>query len=99
MPSPERDITPPPTFMSSPLAIDALFHRYDSGEYFSRLINQPTPHPLRQAPVLVYHATLTMAEPQFTVVMPTFNHESNIHDSLDGTAAARCRLTASSTTG
>jgi glycosyltransferase involved in cell wall biosynthesis len=70
------------------LAIDALFRGYDSGEYFSRLINQPTPHPLRQAPVLVYHATLTMAEPQFTVVMPTFNHESNIHDSLDGTAAA-----------
>ena len=74
--------------MSSPSAIDALFRGYDSGDYFSRLINQPAPHPLRQAPVLVYHATLTAAEPQFTVVMPTFNHESNIHDSLDGAATA-----------
>ena len=44
--------------MSSPAAIDALLRRYVSGEYFSRLINHPAPHRLRQPPELVYHALL-----------------------------------------
>ena len=74
--------------MSSRSTIDALLRRYDSGEYFSRLINHPAPHRLRQAPVLVYYASLNAVEPRFTVVMPTFNHESDIEDSLDAAARA-----------
>ena len=74
--------------MSSPSAIDALLRHYESGEYFSRLINHPAPHRLRQAPVLVYHARLNAVEPRFTIVMPTFNHESNVEDSLDAAATA-----------
>jgi glycosyltransferase involved in cell wall biosynthesis len=73
--------------MSSPSAIDALLRDYAGGEYFSRLINHPTPHRLRRPPVLVYFAVLNSAAPRFTIVMPTFNHESNIEDALD--AAAR----------
>jgi glycosyltransferase involved in cell wall biosynthesis len=73
--------------MSSPSAIDALLRDYAGGEYFSRLLNHPTPHVLRQPPVLVYSAVLSGAKPRFTIVMPTFNHESNIEDVLD--AAAR----------
>ena len=68
--------------MSSPSAIDDLLRRYASGDYFAGLINHPTPHRLRQAPELVYHETLTAHQPRFTIVMPTFNHESNIHDAL-----------------
>src|SRR5947207_14415364 len=74
--------------MSSPSSIDALLRRYQSGDYFSRLINHPAPHRLRQAPVLVYYATLSAVEPRFTIVMPTFNHESNIQDSLEAAATA-----------
>ncbi len=74
--------------MSSSSAIDALLRRYDSGDYFARLINHPVPHRLRQAPELVYHATLNAAEPRFTIVMPTFNHESNVGDSLAAAVAA-----------
>jgi glycosyltransferase involved in cell wall biosynthesis len=74
--------------MSSPSSIDALLRRYESGEYFLRLINHPEPHRLRQAPVLVYYATLNAIEPRFTIVMPTFNHESNVQDSLEAAATA-----------
>jgi glycosyltransferase involved in cell wall biosynthesis len=74
--------------MSSPSSIDALLRRYESGEYFLRLINHPEPHRLRQAPVLVYYATLNAVEPRFTIVMPTFNHESNVQDSLEAAATA-----------
>jgi glycosyltransferase involved in cell wall biosynthesis len=74
--------------MSSPSSIDALLRRYETGEYFSRLINHPEPHRLRQAPVLVYYATLNAVEPRFTIVMPTFNHESNVQDSLEAAATA-----------
>jgi glycosyltransferase involved in cell wall biosynthesis len=73
--------------MSSPSAIDALLRDYAGGGYFSRLINHPRPHGLRQPPVLVYFAALSGATPRFTIVMPAFNHESNIEDTLD--AAAR----------
>jgi Glycosyl transferase family 2 len=73
--------------MSSPSAIDALLRDYVGGEYFSRLINHPEPHGLRQPPVLVYFAAPSGATPRFTIVMPTFNHESHIEDALD--AAAR----------
>jgi glycosyltransferase involved in cell wall biosynthesis len=72
--------------VSSLFAIDALLRHYDSGQYFSRLINHPTAHRLRRAPQLVYHATLNDVEPRFTVVMPTFNHEANVQDSLDAAA-------------
>ena len=74
--------------MSSPSSIDALLRRYESGEYFSRLINHPAPHRLRQAPVLMYYARLNAVEPRFTIVMPTFNHESNVQDSLNAAATA-----------
>jgi glycosyltransferase involved in cell wall biosynthesis len=74
--------------MSSPSAIDALLRDYDSGEYFSRLVNQPAPHRWRKAPEVIYHAALNALEARFTVVMPTFNHASNIHDALDATATA-----------
>lgn len=74
--------------MSSPAAIDALLGNYNSGQYFSRLVNQPAPHPLRKAPEVVYHAALSVLEPRFTVVMPAFNHADTIHASLDATATA-----------
>lgn len=74
--------------MSSRRAIDALLRDYGSGEYFSRLVNQPAPHRLRKAPELVYHATLNALVPRFTVVMPAFNHADNIQNSLNATAAA-----------
>jgi len=77
--------------MSTPEAIAALLHRYASGDYFSRLINHPVPHQLRQPPELVYHATVSAVDPGFTVVMPTFNHESNVADSLEAAAAAASR--------
>ena len=48
--------------MSSLSSIDVLLRRYASGEYFLQLINHPAPHRLRQAPVLVYHATLNAVE-------------------------------------
>ena len=88
-PAVARRPAPRTDYMSSPSAIDALLRRYDSGEYFSRLINHPTPHRLRQAPELVYHATLNAVEPRFTIVMPTFNHESNVQDSLDAAVTRR----------
>jgi len=74
--------------MSSPVAIDALRRRYDSGEYFASLLHCPAPHRLRQPPALVYHATLNGLAPRFTIVMPTFNHAANIEDSLGAVAAA-----------
>ena len=77
--------------MSSSAAIDDLLRRYASGQYFSQLINHPQPHRLRQPPELVYHATVNAVEPAFTIVMPTFNHESNIADSLEAAAnSASC---------
>jgi glycosyltransferase involved in cell wall biosynthesis len=72
--------------MSSPCTIDALLGGHDSGEYFSRLVNHPAPHRLRERPELVYHATLNALEPRFTVVMPTFNHAPGIEDAIHATA-------------
>jgi glycosyltransferase involved in cell wall biosynthesis len=73
--------------MSSPSTIDTLLGSHDSGEYFSRLVNHPAAHRLRVRPELAYHATLNAPEPRFTVVMPAFNHESVIRDSIEATAA------------
>src|ERR1700676_3422033 len=73
--------------MSSPSTIDTILSSHDSGEYFSRLVNHPAGHRLRQKPELVYHATLNALEPRFTVVKPTFNHEPVIQDSIGAIAA------------
>jgi hypothetical protein len=73
--------------MSSPSTIDTLLRSHDSGEYFSRLVNHPAAHRLRARPEVAYHATLNVLEPRFTVVMPTFNHESVIQDSIEATVS------------
>src|ERR1700681_4639038 len=72
--------------MSSSSRIDTLLCRHDSGEYFSRLVNHPAAHRLRERPELAYHATLNALEPRFTVVMPTFNHAPAIQDSIAAAA-------------
>jgi glycosyltransferase involved in cell wall biosynthesis len=72
--------------MSSPSTIDTVLRRTESGEYFSRLVNRPAPHRLRARTQLVYHAALHALEPRFTVVMPAFDHESGIQDSLEAAA-------------
>jgi glycosyltransferase involved in cell wall biosynthesis len=74
--------------MSSPSTIDTLLRSHDSGEYFLRLVNHPAAHRLRERPELAYHATVNAPEPRFTVVMPTFNHEPVIQDSIGAMAAA-----------
>jgi GT2 family glycosyltransferase len=74
--------------MSSPATIDRVLGSYDSGEYFARLVNQPAPHRLRQTPEVLYHAALNSLEPRFTVVIPTFNHDAIIHDSIAAAAAS-----------
>ena len=74
--------------MSSQPAIDRFLNDHASGAYFARLVNHPTPHPLRKTPELVYHARLHPVEPQFTVVTPTFNAASMIAAYLDATARA-----------
>jgi glycosyltransferase involved in cell wall biosynthesis len=73
--------------MSSPSTIDTLLSSHDSGEYFSRLVNHPAAHRLRERPELAYHERLNVLEPLFTVVMPTFNHEPAIQDSIEAIAA------------
>jgi glycosyltransferase involved in cell wall biosynthesis len=67
---------------------DALLHGYESGGYFARLVHHPAPHPLRRTPELVYHDTLSLVEPRFTVVMPAFNHESTVYEALSAAALA-----------
>jgi glycosyltransferase involved in cell wall biosynthesis len=74
--------------MSSPATIDALLCSLDSGEHFSRLVNHPAAHRLRARPELAYHATLNALDPRFTVVMPAFNHEPGIQDSIEAAATA-----------
>ena len=74
--------------MSSQSTIETLLRSHDSGEYFSRLVNHPTPHPLRQTPAVVYHATLNPVEPRLTLVTPTFNHAPIIGHTLAAAAAA-----------
>jgi hypothetical protein len=73
--------------MSSRSTIAHVLRSHQSGEYFSRLVNHPTPHRLRQTPELVYHAALNAAEPRFTVVTPTFNHEAIIENTITAIAA------------
>jgi glycosyltransferase involved in cell wall biosynthesis len=72
--------------MSSTSTIERVLRHYDSGEYFSRLVNQPVPHRLRKTPELVYHAALNALEPRFTVVTPTFNHGPVVLDAINATA-------------
>jgi GT2 family glycosyltransferase len=72
--------------MSSPSTIERILCSHDSGEYFSRLVNHPAAHRLRERPELAYHATLNALEPRFTVVMPTFNHAPAIQDSIAAAA-------------
>src|SRR5437762_2795419 len=62
--------------MSSRASIDQFLRRVESGEYFERLVNQPSPHRLRATPALVYHSTLHDLEPRLTVVTPTFKATS-----------------------
>ena len=77
--------------MSSPATIERVLRSHDSGEYFTRLVNQPAPHALRRAPELVYHAALNALEPRFTMVTPAFNHEAIIEDAIAATAANASR--------
>ena len=72
----------------SPSTFNALLASYQSGEYFHRLINQPTPHPMRNPPELRYYATLNRLEPRYTVVMPTFEHENTIEDTMAALASS-----------
>jgi glycosyltransferase involved in cell wall biosynthesis len=74
--------------MTSLPAVHTLLHEHASGEYFSRLIHHPSPHRLRATPELVYHETLNALSPQFTVVMPVFNHAGNIQDSIRAAATS-----------
>lgn len=74
--------------MSSPSTIDRVLQSYEEGKYFSRLVNHPAPHPLRTTPEVLYHAALHSLDPRFTVVMPTFNHESIIDRSIESMAMA-----------
>jgi glycosyltransferase involved in cell wall biosynthesis len=77
--------------MSSPETIERVLRRYDSGEYFARLVNRPAPHAWRRRPELVYHARLNALEPRFTMVTPAFNHDAIIADAI-GAAAANASL-------
>jgi glycosyltransferase involved in cell wall biosynthesis len=74
--------------MMSLSAIATLLHEHASGDYFSRLVHHPVPHRLRATPELVYHETLNTSRPQFTVVMPAFNHAAQIQDSIRATATS-----------
>src|SRR6476620_1945701 len=74
--------------MTSLSAISTLLHEHASGVYFSRLVHQPVPHRLRATPELVYHETLAALPPQFTVVMPAFNHAAHIQDSIRAAATS-----------
>jgi glycosyltransferase involved in cell wall biosynthesis len=58
------------------------------GTYFPRLVNNPTPHRLRRALELVYHATLNALEPRYTVVTPAFNCAPIVADYIKATATA-----------
>jgi glycosyltransferase involved in cell wall biosynthesis len=58
------------------------------GAYFPRLVNNPTPHRLRGALELVYHATSNALEPRYTVVTPAFNCAPIVGDYIKATATA-----------
>jgi GT2 family glycosyltransferase len=72
--------------MSSAAIIERVFDSIETGEYFTRLINQPVPHRRRQLPEVVYHATLNRHAPQFTVVTPTFDYGAIVDEYIDATA-------------
>jgi glycosyltransferase involved in cell wall biosynthesis len=67
---------------------DAFLRGYEGGDYFARLVHHPVPHSLRRAPELVYQERRSVVEPRFTIVMPTFNHESTVQGALAAVAAA-----------
>jgi Glycosyl transferase family 2 len=70
------------------LTIDHSLSDIHDRAYFSRLVNNPMPHPLRKPLELVYHATVNTIEPQYTVVTPTFNHAPTVADYIGATTAA-----------
>lgn len=74
--------------MSSPDTIDRLLRDHANGAYFARLVNRPSPHPFRETPTLVYHATRNPIEPRFSVVTPMFNCTSTIGAYVEATARA-----------
>lgn len=72
--------------MASQASIDAFFASVESGRYFSRLVNAPSPHARRTTPELLYHATLSRMEPAFTVVTPVFDHSSILQGHMKSVA-------------
>lgn len=74
--------------MSSPASIDRQLHAIESGDYFRRLCNHPSPHPLRRTPELVCHRTVDSRLPAFTVVTPAFNCADQIADYVEATLAS-----------
>lgn len=61
---------------------ERLLHELESGVYYTRLVNRPAPHPHRVAPDVLYQATINRAQPRFTIVTPTFNHEEVIRTTI-----------------
>jgi glycosyltransferase involved in cell wall biosynthesis len=74
----------------SPMSIGSVFDEferaYESGEYFERLINTPSPHRLRKPPELIFDVRLSSLDPRFTIVTPTYNHAPYIEASLAAAA-------------
>ena len=74
--------------MPSQASIDAFFASVESGRYFSRLVNAPSPHARRSTPELLYHSTLSGKQPTFTVVTPVFDHSSILQGHMKSVAGS-----------
>jgi glycosyltransferase involved in cell wall biosynthesis len=74
--------------MSSQPIIDQFLRDHESGAYFARLINQPSPHRRRRTPEPVYHAQLHPHQPRFTIVTPMFNNAPTIEAYMQATVRA-----------
>lgn len=74
--------------MSSLASIERQLRAIESGDYFRRLCNHPSPHARRRTPELLCHRTVGSRLPAFTVVTPAFNCAEGFADYVEATLAS-----------